>query len=133
MSFENPNAPASLAPREGGPQLAINVNVNAQPLSATDFETVLTLQAKAMHGTEVVFNVELVYAGIFRIQNVPEQHLHPFVFIECPRFLFPFARQIVADATRNGAFPPLMIDPIDFAQLYQQNLLQTQQQAAPPN
>ncbi|MDR3493067.1 MAG: protein-export chaperone SecB [Ancalomicrobiaceae bacterium] len=134
LSFENPNAPASLAPKEGGPQLSINVNVNAQPLSGTDFETVLTLQAKAMHGTDVVFNVELVYAGIFRIQNVPEQHLHPFVFIECPRFLFPFARQIIADATRNGAFPPLMIDPIDFAQLYQQNVLAAQQQpAAQPN
>jgi len=131
FSFENPNAPQSLQPREAGPQLNINVNVGARPLSATEFEVDLSLQARAGQGAEVIFAVELVYSGLFRITNVPEEHLHPFVLIECPRLLFPFARQIVADATRNGGFPPLMIDPIDFVALYQQNLAQAQ--AGQPN
>lgn len=121
FSFENPNAPQSLAPREKGPQVNINVNVNGRPLSATEFEVALTLEAKASHDKEVMFAVEVVYAGVFRVAGVPEEHLHPFVMIECPRLLFPFARQVIADATRNGGFMPLMIDPIDFVQLYQQN------------
>ena len=124
LSFENPNAPNSLAPQQAGPQIDINVNVGAQPLSATEFEVELKLTAKAKLEESVMFNVELVYAGLFRIQNVPEEHLHPFVLIECPRMLFPFARQILADATRNGGFPPLMLDPIDFVALYQQNAAQ---------
>ncbi len=121
LSFENPNAPASLGQQQTGPQIEINVNVGAQPLSATEFECELKLEAKAMLGENVMFNVELLYAGLFRIENVPEEHLHPFVLIECPRLLFPFARQILADATRNGGYPPLMLDPIDFVALYQQN------------
>ncbi|MDK9698444.1 MAG: protein-export chaperone SecB [Siculibacillus sp.] len=121
FSFENPNAPASLAPQQTQPQIAINVNVGATPLSQTEFDVDLRLEAKATVDETVLFNVELVYSGLFRIQNVPEAHLHPFVLIECPRLLFPFARQILADATRNGGFPPLMLDPIDFVALYQQN------------
>ncbi len=121
FSFENPNAPASLAPQETQPQIAINVNVGAQPLSATEFDVELKLEARAAVGETVIFNVELLYGGLFRIQNVPEEHLHPFVMIECPRLLFPFARQILAEATRNGGFPPLLLDPIDFVALYQQN------------
>ncbi len=124
LSFENPNAPNTLATQQTGPQIEINVNVGAQPLSATEFECELKLEAKAMLGEQVMFAVELVYGGLFRIQNVPEEHLHPFVLIECPRLLFPFARQILADATRNGGYPPLMLDPIDFVALYQQNAAQ---------
>jgi preprotein translocase subunit SecB len=124
LSFENPGAPNSLAPQAEAPQISINVNVGAQPLSATDFEAELKLTAQAKSGDTVLFDVELLYAGIFRIQNVPEAHLHPFVLIECPRLLFPFARAILADATRNGGFPPLMLDPIDFVALYQQNAAQ---------
>ncbi len=81
LSFENPNAPNSLSPREGGPQLNINVSVNAQPLTAAEFEVNLALTARASHGADIVFNVELMYSGIFRIQNVAEEHLHPFVMI----------------------------------------------------
>jgi len=121
FSFENPGAPGSLAPQQVQPQISINVNVGAQPLSQTEFDVDLRLEARAEAGESVLFNVELVYSGLFRIQNVPEEHLHPFVMIECPRLLFPFARQILADATRNGGFPPLMLDPIDFVALYQQN------------
>ncbi len=119
LSFENPNAPNSLRPREKAPEIKINVNVGANPLSETDFEVELKLEAKAEDGDEVMFNAELVYAGVFRIQGIPEESMGPAVLIECPRLLFPFARQIISDSTRNGGFPPLMIDPIDFAQLYQ--------------
>lgn len=124
LSFENPNAPNSLSPRDTGPQLNINVSVNAKPLTQADFEVSLTLTARASHGSDIVFNVELVYGGIFRIQNVAEEHLHPYVMIECPRILFPFARKIIADATAGGGFPPLLIDPIDFVALYQTNMAQ---------
>ncbi len=133
LSFENPNAPNSLAPRDRGPALNINVNVGARPLTGTDFEVDLSLEAKATNETGTVFAIELVYSGLFRIQNVPEEHVHPFVLIECPRLLFPFARQIVAEATRNGGFPPLMIDPIDFVALYQQNMAQAQVRQSQPN
>ncbi len=119
LSFENPNSPNSLRPREKAPEIKINVNVSANPLSDSDFEVELKLEAKAEDDAEVMFNAELVYAGVFRIQGIPEESMGPAVLIECPRLLFPFARQIISDSTRNGGFPPLMIDPIDFAQLYQ--------------
>ncbi len=119
LSFENPNSPNSLRPREKAPEIKINVNVSANPLSESDFEVELKLEAKAEDETELMFNAELVYAGVFRIQGIPEESMGPAVLIECPRLLFPFARQIISDSTRNGGFPPLMIDPIDFAQLYQ--------------
>ena len=122
FSFENPHAPHSLRPREKQPEISININVNPTPLSETDFEVELKLEAKAQDGEEVMFNVELIYAGVFRIQGIPKEALQAAVLIECPRLLFPFARQIVADATRNGSFPPLMIDPVDFAQLFRQRM-----------
>ena len=77
-----------------------------------------------------MFNFELVFAGVFRIQNVPQEQLQPVMLIECPRLLFPFAREIIATTVRNGGFPPLMLDPIDFVSLYQQRMAQVQ--AAPP-
>lgn len=126
LSFENPHAPGSLRPREGSPDINININVNPKPLSETDFEVELKLDANAKDGEEVLFNVELVYAGIFRLTGMPQEMLQMAVLIECPRLLFPFARQIMADATRNGSFPPLMIDPVDFAALYQQRVAQAQ-------
>jgi preprotein translocase subunit SecB len=121
LSFENPQAPMSLQPRSGNPSIDIRVNVNARKLDGSDFEVELSLEATA-RDTIVLFTVELSYGGVFRIANVPEQNLQPLVLIECPRLLFPFARQIIADAVRNGGFPPLMIDPVDFAALYRQRL-----------
>lgn len=126
LSFESPNAPLSLRPRENAPNISINVNVNANPIAEGDFDVVLTLTAQAGEGKEVLFSAELVYGGVFRIQNIPQEHMLPILFIECPRLLFPFARQIIADATRNGGFPPLMIDPIDFAQMFQQRMAEEQ-------
>jgi preprotein translocase subunit SecB len=120
ISFENPNAPRSLTPQESGPQISIQVNVNAKQLAETDFEVDLSLEGNAKVGTEVMFAFELTYSGVFRVRNIPPDQLHPVVMIECPRLLFPFARQIVAEAVRNGGFPPLYIDPIDFVGLYRQ-------------
>ncbi len=132
LSFENPNAPRSLQQQETGPQINIQVNVNAQQLSETDFEVELTLEGDAKIKTEVLFAFELKYAGVFRMRNIPQDQLHPAVMIECPRLLFPFARQIVAEAVRNGGFPPLYIDPIDFVGLYRQRAFEAQQQGSGP-
>ena len=124
LSFENPNAPQSLAPQQTQPDINISVNVNAKNLAPADYEIELHLDAKATIEGKVVFAAELIYAGAFRLENFPQNLLHPAVLIECPRMLFPFARQILADATRNGGFPPLMLDPIDFAGMYQKRLQQ---------
>ncbi|MDH4439482.1 MAG: protein-export chaperone SecB [Rhizobium sp.] len=129
FSFENPGAPRSLQARDKAPAININVNVNANPLSDTDFDVVLSLNAEAKDGDKVVFVTELVYGGVFRISGFPQEHMLPVLFIECPRLLFPFARQIVADATRNGGFPPLMIDPIDFTQMFAQRVAEEQARA----
>jgi preprotein translocase subunit SecB len=128
FSFENPNAPQSLAPQAKQPDINIAVNVNAKNLAPNDFEVELHLDAKAMGEGKILFAAELVYAGIFRLENFPQNVLHAAVLIECPRMLFPFARQIMAEATRNGGFPPLMLDPIDFATMYQRRMAQQQQQ-----
>jgi preprotein translocase subunit SecB len=124
FSFENPNAPQSLQQPDQSPQIDVAVNVNAKTLSDTEYEVELQLDAKAGEGDGVIFAAELLYAGIFKLENIPEDSLHPVVLIECPRLLFPFARQILADATRNGGFPPLLLDPIDFAALYQQRMME---------
>lgn len=128
LSFENPNAPRSLQPQESSPQIQINVNVNGQPLSDTDYEVQLKLEGQAGEGQNLLFKFELDYAGVFRLTNIPKEHVGLAVMIECPRLLFPFARQIVAEAIRNGGFPPLYIDPIDFAALYQQRVAETANQ-----
>jgi preprotein translocase subunit SecB len=131
LSFENPNAPGILAqPPTQQPRLDINVNVAARQMGTTDFEVELNMEAKAGEGKDLLFQVELVYAGVFRILNVPPEALQPLVMIECPRILFPFARQILADATRNGGYPPLMVDPIDFVSLFQSRQQQMADQAA---
>ena len=130
FSFENPAAPRAVGNRGKAPAININVNVNANPLSDTEYDVVLTLNATAKDGETVVFNVELIYGGVFRLQGFAKEHMLPLLFIECPRMLFPFARQIIADATRNGGFPPLMIDPIDFAQMFQQRMAAERTRAA---
>ncbi len=129
FSFENPSAPASLAPQETGPNINIQVNVNAKQLNPGEFEVNLVLEGSAKTPDLTLFKFELDYAGIFRLKNIPENELHPVVMIECPRLIFPFARQIVADAVRNGGFPPLFIDPIDFAALFRQKIEEMQKSA----
>jgi preprotein translocase subunit SecB len=106
--------------------------VNSKALSDTDFEIELTVEGKADAAGTVLFSFELIYAGIFRLTHVPKDAVQPVMMIECPRLLFPYAREIVSSVVRNGGFPPLMIDPVDFVSLYRQKMAQTQQ-GAPAN
>ncbi|MGE0564787.1 MAG: protein-export chaperone SecB [Pseudolabrys sp.] len=132
LSFENPHAPRSLNPSGRQPEINVQVNVSANPLQDGNVEVVLKIDGKASSSGMVLFNFELTYAGVFRIQNVPQDSLHPVMMIECPRLLFPFAREVIATAVTNGGFPPLLLDPIDFVNLYRQNVAQNQT-AAPPS
>ena len=127
FSFENPNAPQSLNTNEP-PQISIQVNVGANPIegSETDIEVVIKLEGKAELNSKLLFQFELEYAGIFRIHNIPQESMSAVVLIECPRLLFPFAREIIATTVRNGGFPPLLLEPIDFVALYRQKMAQLQ-------
>jgi preprotein translocase subunit SecB len=131
FSFENPNAPRSLTTGQEPPQIAIQINVTASPMTESDIEVVLNLEGKAETGGSLMFSFELAFAGVFRIRNVPQESLNAIVLIECPRLLFPFAREIIATAVRNGGFPPLLLDPVDFVSLYRQKMAQMQP-AEPP-
>jgi preprotein translocase subunit SecB len=122
LSFENPNAPASLAPQQTQPAINIQINVSANNLTENEYEVTLSVEGKAENDGKLMFSFELSYAGVFRILNVPQENLHPLVMIECPRLLFPFAREIIATSVRDGGFPPLMLDPVDFVGLYRQNM-----------
>jgi preprotein translocase subunit SecB len=117
LSFENPRAPQSLTQQNTAPAVDINVDVNAQPLNPETFEVVLTVKASAKINDEPLFLLELVYGAVVTVRNVPREMLPPVLLVETPRLMFPFARNIVADATREGGFPPLMINPIDFTDL----------------
>ena len=120
MSFENPNAPASFNMGEAAqqPRIDVSVNVNARRASDDLFEVELKINVDAKNDTQAMFAVELLYAGLFALKNVPDDALEPFLIVEAPRLIFPFARRIVADATRDGGYAPLMLDPIDFASMY---------------
>lgn len=122
LSFESPSAPQTLQGPGENPQLQVGVNVNAGPRGDDIYETVVHLEAHAKSDTGVIYNVELDYGGLFRIKNVPENMLQPVLFVDCPTLLFPFVRRVIADMVRDGGFPPLMLDPIDFGRLYAQNL-----------
>jgi preprotein translocase subunit SecB len=127
LSFENPRAPHSLLQQKEPPEVQLNVDVKAQALGQDVFEVVLSISAKANAGSEVVFVTELAYAAVVTIRNTPQEMVAALLLVETPRLLFPFARTIIANATREGGFPPLLIHPIDFADLLRR------QQAAVPN
>jgi preprotein translocase subunit SecB len=134
LSFENPNAPRSLSNQDGSaPNIQIQVNVNAQPIGGDDFEVELKLDGTAGTKPNLMFSFELNYAGVFRLRNIPQEHIGGVLMVECPRLLFPFARQIVANAVRDGGFPPLYMDPIDFLALYQQRVAELQGQQGKPS
>ena len=124
LSFENPGAPHFAAGQN--PEICVNANVGARKLSDTDYEVGLKFRIEAKAATEgedetVQFIAELEYCGVFRLLNVAEADVKPVLLIEAPRQLFPFARRVLADATRDGGYPPIMLDPIDFMALYQQS------------
>lgn len=124
LSFENPGAPQSLQ-MTGQPRIEINVNVNAKRGGDDLYEVELKIGARAIGEADATaFVVELLYGGLFTMKNVPEEALEPFLVVEAPRILFPFARRIVADCTRDGGFPPLMLEPIDFGSMYMQQQAQ---------
>lgn len=122
LSFENPNAPA-VYQTQGQPKLDVGFNIGAQQVGEDVHEVVLKMDVRAEgEDGQVHFVVELQFAGLFGLRNIPDEHVQPFLLGEAPRLLFPFARRVLADAVRDGGFPPLVLEPIDFAQLYiQQN------------
>ena len=118
LSFENPRAPESLRAGAAQPQIDLGVEMNARGRDDGFFEVELKLSAKANREDGALFVVELLYGGIFQITGVAQDDMEPVLLIECPRFLFPFARRVIADVTSEGGFPPLLLDPIDFAGVY---------------
>ncbi|MBT8473312.1 MAG: protein-export chaperone SecB [Marinicaulis sp.] len=125
LSFESPHAPNSFQSTTA-PKIDVNVDVQGRTLGRDQYEVELSVQAKAARDAEAVFIVETSYAGVFEIKNLPRDQLEVAMLVECPRLLFPFMRQIVSDATRNGNFPPLMLEPIDFMGIYLRNREQGQ-------
>ena len=131
LSFENPGAPGSILAGGGNPSFSVSINVAVKKQADDVYAVELALNAKADREKVVLFNVELIYGSVFRLRNVPENQLAALLMVECPRLIFPFARQVLANVVQQGGFPPLMMEPVDFQALYIQNLrsLQAQQQA----
>lgn len=127
LSFENPRAPESLRQNENRPEIDLGVEMNAKGRPDGFFEVELKLSARALREKETIFHCELLYAGLFQITGVTEADLEPVLMIECPRYLFPFARRLIADLTSEGGFPPFMLEPIDFAGIYAARKVQVEQ------
>ncbi|MFZ5746810.1 MAG: protein-export chaperone SecB [Pseudomonadota bacterium] len=123
FSFENPNSPA-IYQKQGQPAFDVQFNIGSGQVGDDVFEVVLKIDVKANIDNQVAFVVDLAYAGLFALRNIPVEQLEPFLLGEAPRILFPFARRVLADAVRDGGFPPLMLEPIDFAGLYMQRAQQ---------
>lgn len=130
LSFENPNAPMSLVGNKPSPQVDLSINTAAKRLDENGYEVSLTISATAKFGEEVGFVVETTYGGVFTLGAVPEEHIGPLLLIDGPTFLFPFARATIADATREGGFPPLNIQPINFVEFYRRQIEAAQAEAA---
>jgi len=131
LSFENPHAPQSFSQPTAQPEVEINVDVKARNLNPDVFEVVLTINATARAQGETVFLVELAYGSVVTIRNATAETLPMLVLVETPRIIFPFARAIIANATRDGGFPPLMINPIDFGELLRRQQIDAQSLATP--
>lgn len=130
LSFETPG-PLAHAEAKEAPAINLNIEVKANPREADhQYEVEIHIVAEATRKEGRVFVLDLTYAGVFTLQNVAEQNIPPVLLIECPRLLFPFARAIVADVTRDGGFPPLALAPVDFAEIFRAQINQMQQQAA---
>ena len=122
LSFENPKAPDSLKIFDSKPEIKIDIDINSKPLKNHGddiYEVNLMIKGSTTVKNEIMFLIEATYSGIFTIKNAPSDVLEKVLLIECPKFLFPFLRTIIANNTRDGGFPPLMITPIDFVGLYE--------------
>lgn len=128
LSFENPRAPHSLLQQKEPPEVQLGVDVKAQTLGPEVYEVTLTVNANATSGGEAVFVAELAYAAVVTVRNAPQELLPVILLVETPRLLFPFARAIVANATREGGFPPLLLHPVDFMELLRRQQAQAAQQ-----
>ena len=122
LSFESPNTPDSLQGAGENPNLNIEVNVGASQLGDDTYESAIDFKARASNKTGVIYNLEIIYAGAFQLKNLPSEALQPVLLINSPALLYPFLRRLIADLTREGGFPPLLLDPIDFAGLYARKL-----------
>lgn len=118
ISFENPKAPKSLIELKEPPKIDINIDVQGKKLGDNTFESALTISATATNKEEEIFIAEVTYAGVFTFSGLKPEEVEPALLIYCPNLLFPYARRIISDTTRDGGFMPLLINPIDFAQLY---------------
>ncbi len=133
MSFENIMAQKG-APADVTPDVQVQVNLDAKKRTADNqYETAIKLNvtSKAKDGDATLFVLEIEYVGIYHIENVAEDQLHPFLMIECPRMIFPFLRRVVSDVTRDGGFPPLNLENIDFLSLYRNEIARRQASEAP--
>lgn len=132
MSIESPSAP-QVFQWQDQPRLDVQFNINVDKVGEDVHEVVIKLEVSARSDSGVHFLIDLSYGGLFGLRGVPEESLPPFLLIEAPRLLFPFARQIIAEATQNTGFPPLLLDPIDFnaAFVAQVQAAQQQQNGAP--
>lgn len=127
LSFENPGAPNSLQNIDKAPSIDLSLDLNITPLPEENyFEVEIIINAEAKSKEKVLFVVDLQYAGVFSLLNIPEEQKHMLLSVHCPSIIFPFARKIIADATQSGGFQPLMIDPIDFGALYAKKLAEMQ-------
>jgi preprotein translocase subunit SecB len=131
LSFEVPGAPGIFSELAGSPpEISVRVNINVNPLDQGRFEVVLQLAVEAKLRDKTAFIVDLAYCGVFGL-HVPEEHLQPMLLIECPRLLFPFARNIISDVTRDGGFPPMLLQPIDFVLLFRNRMEQLAREQGP--
>ncbi|KIC49784.1 protein-export chaperone SecB [Tateyamaria sp. ANG-S1] len=133
MSFENIVSQKGAAP-DVQPDVQVQVNLDAKKRAQENqYESTIKLNvtSKAKEGDSVLFVLEIEYVGMFHIENVPDEQMHPFLLIECPRMIFPFLRRVVSDVTRDGGFPPLNLENIDFVSLYRNEIARRQKEAAP--
>lgn len=127
LSFENPNVGKMIESKGDAPDLRVEINVAAKRVGPDVYESAIHFHGNAKGSIGVIYDLELDYGGLFRIQNIPEEAIEPFLLVNCPTLLFPFLRRIVADVTRDGGFPPLLLDPMDFGALF---MRRKQQEAA---
>ena len=132
LSFENIAAQKGLS-QEVKPEISVQVNLDAKDRKEDKYEVIIKLNIEAKAGEDNIFILELDYAGVFHVENVTKEQLHPFLMIECPRMLFPYVRRIVGDVSRDGGYPPLNLDNIDFLALYRNEIMRRQAAAAPAN
>ena len=130
LSFENPNATQTLTARPAAPQVTVNVDVRTATIDETTYEVVLTIKGEAKTGEVQAFVIELAYGGLVKLTDLPKEQVAAALYVEVPRLLFPFARAVVAEATRNGGYPPLLVQPIDFVALFRRQIEAMRQRQA---